>query len=250
MSPIELPSSDVPESQKRGFSEADVHSTLFEPDMQAFGFPPRTSSQADGEYFVEQRSLATRRLRSRRATGRYDGLYLIGNSPLVLCELKRYDALDSAAEWERAKRQLMEYARSEDFATAPPFLVLYCGKPERNGFFRRKTVAEPNLFSEVEYEELDEIWAWSRIKEFQLRGEFALEEVTRDRLLEILLHHLDGIEDDMRPEIVHGVQVVSDRPPAILTGFGTWLQANPAARERLRQLHDRKVAEVGRPAQV
>ncbi|MGH3050046.1 MAG: hypothetical protein ACRDLK_07800, partial [Gaiellaceae bacterium] len=250
MSPLHLPSDDIPEAQKRGFSEADVHSTLFEPDMQTLGYPRRTSNQADGEYFVEQRSLAVRRLRSGRETGRYDGLYLVGNSPVVLCEVKRYDAVDSASDWERAKRQLVDYARSEDFQTPPPFLVLYCGKRERDRFFRRKTVADPTLLGEIEYEELGEIWSWERIKDFQLRGEFALEEVTRDRLLEILLHHLDRIEDDMRPEVVHGVQVVSDKPPAILSPFGRWLRENPAAAARLRQLHERKLAEVPRPVQV
>ncbi len=250
MTPIRLPSLDVPEAAKRGFSEADVHSTLFEPDMQMLGYPPRTSSQADGEYFVEQRSLAIHRLRSGRSTGRYDGLYLLGNSPVVLCEIKRYESIDSGADWERAKRQLIDYAKSEDFAVAPPFLVLYCGKPERNRLFRRKTVADPTLFGEAEYEELDELWSWDRIKEFQLRGEFALEEVSRDRLLEILLYHLDRIEDDMRPLVVHGVQVVSSQMPAILTEFGQWLVANEAARERLRQLYERKIAETAKPAQV
>lgn len=250
MSPLRLPSLDVAEAQKRSYSEADVHSTLFEPDMITLGFPPRASRQADGEYFVEQRTLAVRRLKSGRATGRYDGLYLVGNSPVVLCELKRYDALDAPAEWERAKRQLVQYAGSEDFAVPPPFLALYCGKPERNRFFRRKTLADPSLLGEPEYEELDEIWSWDRVKEFQLRGAFALEEVTRDRLLEILLHHLDRIEDDMRQPVAHGVQVVSDNPPKIVTAFGQWLRENAAARERLRQLYDRKLAEVGKPAQV
>src|SRR4051794_31437211 len=122
MRPIRLPSIDIPEALKRQFSEADVHSTLFEPDMQALGYPPRTSSQADGEYFVEQRSLALRRLKSGRTTGFYDGLYLLGNSPVVLCELKRYDALVSPADWERAKQQLIGYATSEDFVVPPPFL--------------------------------------------------------------------------------------------------------------------------------
>jgi len=250
MTPLRLPSLDVPEAQKHAFSEADVHSTLFEPDMQALNYPPRTSSQADGEYFVEQRSLAVRRLRSGRSTGFYDGLYLLGNSPVVLCELKRYDALDSLKDFERAKEQLQGYASSEDFAVPPPFLILYCGKPERNRFFRRKTLVDPSLLGTVEYEEFDETWSWDRIKEFQLRGEFALEEVDRERLLEILLYHLDRIEDDMRPEVVHGVQVVSDTPPQILTAFGRWLSDNPAARDRLRKLYERKVAEVGRPAQV
>ena len=91
MTPLRLPSFDLPESERRRLSEADVHSTLFEPDMQALGYPPRTSSQADGEYFLEQRTLAVRRLKSQRATGRYDGLYLIGNTPVVLCEIKRHD---------------------------------------------------------------------------------------------------------------------------------------------------------------
>lgn len=50
---IRPPSLDVPEFEKRGFSEADVHSTLFDPDMVALGYPRRASSQADGEYFVE-----------------------------------------------------------------------------------------------------------------------------------------------------------------------------------------------------
>ena len=106
--PIRLPSLNIPDAQKLTFSEADVHSTLFEPDMQVLGFPPRTSSQADGEYFVEQRTLAVRRLRSHQATGRYDGLYLIGNSPVVLCEIKRFDALDASGEFDRAKRQLID----------------------------------------------------------------------------------------------------------------------------------------------
>jgi hypothetical protein len=250
MSPIRLPSEDVPEFEKLAFSEADVHSTLFEPDMRRLGYPLRTSSQADGDYFVEQHALAMRRLRSRQRTGFYDGLYLTGNAPIVLCELKRYSALDAPADWERAKRQLIGYAKSEDFAAPPPFLILYCGRRERDRFFRLKTVADPSLFGGVEYEELDEIWEWSRIKEFQLRGEFALEEVTRDRLLEILLYHLDSIEDDMRPLVVHGIQVIADPPPAILAPFGEWLVANPIARERLRELHERKLAEVGRPAQV
>jgi hypothetical protein len=125
VSPIRLPSLEIPEAQKRDYSEAEVHSTLFEPDMGALGYPPRTSSQADGEYFREQRTLAVRRLKSGRVTGRYDGLYLIGNSPVVLCEVKRYEALDSPPEFEKAKRQLIGYAHSEDFAIPPPFLVLY-----------------------------------------------------------------------------------------------------------------------------
>src|SRR6266849_8400951 len=197
MSPIRLPSLEIAESQKRDYSEAEVHSTLFEPDMVALGYPARTSSQADGEYFREQHTLAIRRLKSGHETGRYDGLYLIGNAPIVLCEIKRYESLDSQQEFERAKQQLIGYARSEDFAVPPPFLVLYCGKPERSRFFRRKTVADPSLLGELEYEELDEIWGWDRVKDFQLRGEFAQEEVTRERLREILLYHLDQIENDL-----------------------------------------------------
>jgi hypothetical protein len=51
-----LPSLDIPESEKRSYTEADVHSKLFEPDMAALGFPPRTNNQADGEWFQEQRA--------------------------------------------------------------------------------------------------------------------------------------------------------------------------------------------------
>ena len=171
--PTSLPSLSISPAQKCLFSEADVHSTLFDPDMAALGYPRRSSTQADGEYFLEQRTLAVRRLRSGRATGRYDGLYLIGNSPVVLCEIKRFEALDGSKDFERAKGQLIDYAKSEDFAQPPPFLILYCGEPERNRFFRRKTVVDPSLLGQVEYEELDEIWTWDRIKDFQLRGEFA-----------------------------------------------------------------------------
>ena len=39
---------------KLAYTEADVHSKLFEPDMSSLGFPPRTASQADGEWFQEQ----------------------------------------------------------------------------------------------------------------------------------------------------------------------------------------------------
>ena len=176
--PIRLPSLDIPDAEKRGLSEADVHSTLFEPDMQSLGYPTRASSQADGDYFVEQRSLAVRRLKSQRATGRYDGLYLTGNSPIVLCEIKRFDALDSQHALDTAIRQLQDYAQSEDFASAPPFLLLYCGKPDKTRFFRLKTVADPTLFGQLDYEELGEVWAWERIKDFQLRGAFAQEVVT------------------------------------------------------------------------
>lgn len=38
MTPLRLPSLDIPDSQKRRYSEADVHSKLFEVDMAALGF--------------------------------------------------------------------------------------------------------------------------------------------------------------------------------------------------------------------
>lgn len=248
MTATRLPSLDVPEAEKRRLSEADVHSTLFEPDMVALGFPPRTTSEADGEHFREQRTLAVRRLRSQRATGRYDGLYLIGNSPVVLCEIKRYDELDSDIAFERARLQLIEYALSEDFKTPPPFLVLYCGKPERTRLFRLKRVsADGAALDESAYEELDELWDWDRIKSFHLRGEFAEEVVTAERLREILLYHLQRIEDDIRADAHHLVEIASsDQPPAALTAFGRWLVDRPRALERAKQLYQRKVAETGR----
>jgi hypothetical protein len=243
---VRLPSLDVADSAKRAYSEADVHSTLFEPDMRTLGYPGRTSSQADGEYFLEQRTLAVRRLRSQRETGRYDGLYLIGNLPVVLAEIKRYEALDSQSELDRATEQLQDYARSADFAAPPPFLVLYCGKPERNRFFRLKTVADPSLLGELEYDELNEIWDWQRVKDFQLRGEFAQEVVTAKRLREILLYHLDRIEDSLRVQVNQAIQIVrTGEPPALVGDFGRWLLERPVARERMRRLYERKVAEVG-----
>ncbi|HVM16076.1 MAG TPA: N-6 DNA methylase [Gaiellaceae bacterium] len=248
MTAIRLPSFDVSEEEKRRFSEAEVHSSLFEPDMLALGYPARTTTHAAGEYFQEQRTLALRRLKSGCATGRYDGLYLIGNSPVVLCEIKRYGAIDAPADFERAKRQLVDYARSEDFAEPPPFLVLYCGKPERTRFFVRKTIADPSLLGTVEYEELPEIWEWWRVKQFQARGEFALEVVDRERLREILLYHLDRIEDGLRSQVNQAIQVVKGSP-GLIGGFGQWLQKRPEALERMRALYDRKVAEVGRDSE-
>lgn len=248
MTTIRLPSLEIPESQKRTYSEADVHSKLFDLDMTtAFGYPSRLTTEADGEHFREQRTLAVRRLKTGAATGRFDGLYLIGNSPVVLCEIKRYDAIDASADFEKAKNQLTDYAKSEDFAEPPPFLVLYCGKPERTRFFVRKTVADPSLLGELEYDELEEIWAWQRVREFQLRGSFAEEVVTRDRLREILLYHLDRIEDSIRSQVVQAIQLVSaDEPPAVIGPFGKWLLDRPQARERMRQLYARKVAETGK----
>ncbi|MFN8187202.1 MAG: hypothetical protein U0R69_08980 [Gaiellales bacterium] len=55
--------------------------------------------------------------------------------------------LDSAAALERATKQLQDYARSNDFESPPPFLFLYCGKPDRNRFFRLRTVAEGSLLA-------------------------------------------------------------------------------------------------------
>src|SRR3990172_6389770 len=247
MTPLRLPSFDLPEAEKRRLSEADVHSTLFEPDMAALGYPPRTSSEADGEHFREQRTLAIRRLKSRRETGRYDGLYLIGNAPVVLCEIKRYGELDAPAAFDNARSQLIEYALSDDFSRKPPFLLLYCGKPERNRFFRLRNVAEGSLLDESAYEELQELWTWEQITSFQLRGEFAQEVVDADRLREILLYHLDGIEADLRADALHLVEVVEDdETPAVLTRFGAWLIERPEALGRARQLYQRKVAEIGK----
>lgn len=247
MTVIRLPSLDIPESEKRRLSEAEVHSKLFEPDMAALGYPPRRSSEADGEHFREQRTLAVRRLKSRRETGRYDGLYLIGNAPVVLCEIKRYGQIDAPAALERAKRQLIEYALSEDFERPPPFLLLYSGKPERNCFLRLRTMADASLLDESAYEELPELWTWEQVKSFQLRGEFAKEVVDAERLRAILLHHLDRIEADLRPDAHHLVEVVSrDEVPQVLTGFGRWLAERPEALRRARQLYQRKVAEIGK----
>lgn len=78
----QLPSVAISETEKKSFTEADVHSKLFEPDMSVLGYPKRTSNQADGEYFLEQRTLAMRRLRSGTGRGHYDGLYMVGNSPV------------------------------------------------------------------------------------------------------------------------------------------------------------------------
>ncbi|MHB1244432.1 MAG: HsdM family class I SAM-dependent methyltransferase, partial [Gaiellaceae bacterium] len=248
MTTIRLPSLEIPESQKLGYSEADVHSKLFDLDLtQAFGYPSRLTTEADGEHFREQRTLAVRRLKTGTATGRFDGLYLIGNSPVVLCEIKRYDAIDAPGEFEKAKRQLIEYAKSEDFSEPPPFLVLYSGKPGRTRFFVRKTVADPSLLGELEYDELEEIWSWKRVREYQLRGAFAEEIVTRDRLREILLYHLDRIEDSIRAQVAQAIQLVaSDEAPSVLGPFGKWLLERPQAQERMRQLYARKVAETGK----
>jgi Eco57I restriction-modification methylase len=243
---VEPPSLTIAEAEKRGYTEAEVHSKLFEPDMVALGYPRRTNTQADGEWFQEQRTLALRRLRSKRDRGHHDGLYLIGNSPVVLCELKRYDALDSPKAVEEAKRQLIEYALSEDFEVPPPFLVLYCGRPERTTFWLRKAIAEGTLADESAYEELgSEIWSWDRITEFHLKGEFAKEEVGADRLLEILLHHLDQIEDDLRKDVAQAVRIVAtEEPPGIVSDFGRFLLEHDEARRRMTELYQRKLAEV------
>ncbi len=106
-------------------------------------------------------------------------------------------------------------------------------------------MADPSFLGALEYDEYDEIWSWSRVKEFQLRGEFALERVTRERLREILLHHLDRIEDDVRPQVGQAIQVVkSESPPALVGGLGRWLLERPEALRRMRLLYQRKVAEV------
>lgn len=234
--------------------QADVHSKLFEADAAALGYPPRTRTQADGEYFLEQRHLALRRLRTkvdRRQRGHYDGLYLIGNSPVLLCEIKRYDAVDSSTAFDDAVRQLKGYAASDDFETPPPFLLLYCGKPSRNRFFRRRTVLDASRREAVEYEELDELWSWERVKEAHARGRFAEEVVGGERLLEILLHHLDHIEDDLRRDVGHAVLVVTADDPSslMLTPSGQWLLDHPEALRRMRRLYERKVAELGRENQ-
>src|SRR6266511_1824800 len=102
MTPLQLPSAELPEAEKRGFSELDVHSKLFEPDMATLGYPRRSNTQADGEYFLEQGQLALRQLKTQRIRGAYDGLYLIGNPSIVLCEIKRYEALNSQRALEEA----------------------------------------------------------------------------------------------------------------------------------------------------
>ena len=46
--------------------------------------------------------------------------------------------------------------------------------------------------------------------------------------------------------MLHAVEIVSrDEAPALLTDFGQWLLDRPEALRRLRQLYERKVAEVG-----
>ncbi|MBA3422908.1 MAG: N-6 DNA methylase [Thermoleophilaceae bacterium] len=242
-----LPSESIPGWEKQSYTEADVHAKLFEPDMAALGYPARTSTEAEGEHFLEQRRLAVHRLRSRQERGYYDGLYLIGNSPIVLCEVKRYDAIDSERALARAVDQLKSYAVSGDFASPPPFLLLYCGKPELTRFFRRREMAETAVATADAYELLPDVWSWSRVKDAHVRGRFAEEVVGRERLLEILLHHLDRLEDDLRAPVTHAVQLVAAKqPPGLLTDFGGWLQANPAALARVKTLYERKLAEVQR----
>jgi methylase of polypeptide subunit release factors len=109
-------------------------------------------------------------------------------------------------------------------------------------------VADGTLIGEVEYELLGtEVWSWERIKEVQLRGAFAEEVVTRDRLREILLYHLDRIEDSIRTQVNQAIQIVSsDDAPALLSPFGRWLFDRPQAKAKMRALYERKVAETGK----
>lgn len=244
----QLPSLDIPAVEKSAYTEADVHSKLFEADMQALGYPLRKSTQADGEYFLEQRRLAARRLKTGKERGFYDGLYLIGNSPIVLCEIKAYHAIDTVGQLEKAVRQLKDYAKSEDFAEPPPFLLLYCGKPNRTLFFRRRFVANGTLKDQLDYEELPEIWDWAQIRDAHVRGSFAQEIVDAVRLREILLHHLAQIEDDLRAQVKAAVEyVASDEEPPILAPQQVWLRANPEAKRSMIALYERKVAEIGKP---
>lgn len=55
MTPRQLPSLAVAEAEKKAFTEADVHSKLFEPDMRLLGYPRRTSNQADGGRDLQSR---------------------------------------------------------------------------------------------------------------------------------------------------------------------------------------------------
>ncbi len=241
-----LPSDSVPEAEKSGYSEADVHSKLLESDLTHLGFPPRHNPQSAGEYAVEQKRLAVHRLQSREARrGHLDILYLIGNTPVVLVEVKRYDVLDTPSEFERATRQLKEYAMSTDFDEPPPFLMLYSGKDETTVAFRR-TVVDDHAEGDP-YEALDELWGWDRIKSYELRGSFAIEEVSAARLLEILTYHLDQLEDDLRPQVSHAADVVkSDGEGIPLTDFGEMLASRPELMHRMRAFFDRKRAEVGK----
>jgi hypothetical protein len=252
MTSVRLPSLVVPEVEKRSYTEADVHSKLFESDMRAMGYPRRENKQSDGEYFLEQRALAVRRLKSRvdrSQRGHYDGLYLVGNAPVVLCEIKRYDALDSPRQLEQAVVQLQEYARSDDFDVPPPFLVLYSGRADRTHFFRRRAAPDGPRLDSVEYEQLDEIWDWDRVRAAHVTGVFAEEVVSRERLKGILLHHLNEIEDDLRADVSHAVTIVSaSSVPTMLSPFGRWLVDNRIALERMRHLYERKVAEIGSAA--
>lgn len=242
-----LPSAEVPESEKSSFTEADVHSKLLETDLAKLGFPPRSNRQSAGEYSVEQQRLAVFRLKSHEARrGHFDILYLIGNSPVVLVEVKRYDVLDKDKDFERAKQQLMEYALSADFEVPPPFLILYSGKDATTIAFRRTAVDATDSTTGL-YEELDRLWTWDQIKNHELRGSFAVEEVTADRLLEILIHHLDRLEDDLRPQIIHAADVVKHDGKGIpLTEFGEFLANQPEVLQRMRNFLDRKRAEVGK----
>lgn len=239
-----LPSTGISEAEKSAYTEAEVHSKLFEPDLRVLGYPPRTNTQAAGEHFLEQRALAMRRLASGKSRGHFDGLYMVGNAPLVLCEIKRYDAIDTPSAFNAAVKQLRDYALSEDFDRPPPFLLLYSGRPERTRFYRLKQMADGTLLDAASYEELPEIWPWKRIRDAHVKGQFAEEVVDRKRLLEILLHHLDAVESDMRAPVSHAVEIVAAaKPPEMLTEFGQWLVDHPEAKRQVSLLYQRKVAE-------
>ncbi len=53
MSRLRFPSLEISDEEKRRFTEADVHSKLLEADLAALGYPSRTHTQADGEYFLK-----------------------------------------------------------------------------------------------------------------------------------------------------------------------------------------------------
>ncbi|MBA2536872.1 MAG: hypothetical protein H0V20_05475 [Actinobacteria bacterium] len=78
-------------------------------------------------------------------------------------------------------------------------MLLYCGKPERTRFFRLKTVVDPSLLGEVEYEELPEPWTWDPVKSYHLRGESVVRRV--ETIVEALKSDLEADVQSLRDEI-------------------------------------------------
>jgi len=181
------------ERELKDLNEDETRDQLFHPMMKKIGYPPSSNTVVEKEHYKQQKMLRVdSKIRKKR---KYDGCYCIGNTPLILVELKSWKEIQNESDLQSAFEQALEEAKSKDFVKPPPFILVSNGSEKWTVFYRIESKDSKN------YELVQSLTNWEDIKSFGQHGEFVKQILLSSQLEKLLIYHSKNIEADIIKQV-------------------------------------------------